>query len=343
MGLLDLLFGTKKKARKRTLKNTTRTTNTPQRKIPQKVELATFEGLAEIRSIGFLGEYRASTSGEWIICWSDSDRQSGISGHRPSGLGRYVLYNKKQEKIIAQGKLERPNNGHVSNNGTFSIEDWHLSDELIGTFYIFSSSELLLIKREFSANIYDSGLSENGKLAVCQTANAAGDDGGVLAGFSIADGRELFCTVPPDGWADDYKFDEQRLRFGLVYKNLGTFYYNEKGELENPEKLESARLNSSSLSTVLMAVEDIVKSDISSKKSLEMATKAIDRVLNTSTGKDDFLKARAFKVSGLAHERLGNEAEALSSFNAALAINPKIGVKRKATAIQKRLGAKDSQ
>ncbi|HBK38291.1 MAG TPA: hypothetical protein DDZ35_16530 [Halomonas sp.] len=42
----------------------------------------------------------------------------------------------------------------------------------------------------------------------------------------------------------------------------------------------------------------------------------------------------------MAHDRLGNHEEALTAFDAALEINPKVGVKRKADAIRKRLSVK---
>lgn len=342
MGLLDLLFG-KKKTRKQTSKSLNQKVQQSAPNNFRKVQISTFDDFVKIPSISFFGEYKTSPSGVWLICWSDSDSQSSTAGHRYSGHGRYVLYNKQDEQIVTQGKLERPNNGHVANNGTFSIEDWHFGDDLSGTFYVMSSSDMVLVKKTYSANIYHSALSENGVLAVCQTANAPGEDGNILTGFSITESRELFRMAPPSGWADTYQFEEQKIHIGFVYKGLGTFFCNAKGELLDPDALENARLKSRSHSIAVGAAEEIVKSETSSNQSLEKAIKATARVLKAGAGKDEYLEARAFKVNGLAHERLGNEVEALSSFNAALAINPKIGVKRKATAIQKRLDANNSK
>ncbi|MFZ8258169.1 hypothetical protein ACO1KT_14685, partial [Staphylococcus aureus] len=46
--------------------------------------------------------------------------------------------------------------------------------------------------KSFNANIYNSGLSANGKLAVCQTANAPNEHGSSLCAFDVAKQKELF-------------------------------------------------------------------------------------------------------------------------------------------------------
>jgi tetratricopeptide (TPR) repeat protein len=73
---------------------------------------------------------------------------------------------------------------------------------------------------------------------------------------------------------------------------------------------------------------------------VQEALKASLKALTVVAEEDDDWKAMALKIIGLAHERLGNVEEALAALNSALEINPKIGVKRKANAIRKRLKMK---
>lgn len=328
MGLLDLIFGSKKKAKE----------NRPCRGGPEQ-EVSFLDDFISISSIDFFGQFKESPSGEWVIGWSDSDPQGSTGGHRESGHGRYVLYNATEKKLVIQGNLERPNSADVANNGSFSIQDWHFGGELAGTFYVFSCAGNELIKKKFSANILNSAISNNGLLAVCQTANApSGSDGNLLAGFSVNDGHEMFSINPPTGWADTYEFDEENSRFGAVLKGIGTFFYNSAGVLLEPQKFDLARVRSDRYAVSLFASEEVLKSDHSSQELVEEALKASSKALKAGAEKNDHWKAMALKVKGLAHERLGNDQEALVAFDSALEINPKIGVKRKANSIRKRLG-----
>jgi tetratricopeptide (TPR) repeat protein len=326
MGFLDLIFGSKKKAKE------------GRRPSHRSGADVSFSGnFIKISSIDFFGQFKKSSSGEWIVGWSDSAPGGRIGGHRDSGHGKYVLYNAAEKRLVLQGRLERPNSGNVANNGSFSIEDWHFGSELSGTFYVFSCSGGELIKKKLSANILNSAISNNGLLAVCQTANASsGGDGNLLVGFNVKDRYQAFSINPPTGWAEAYKFDEENSRFGVVLRGIGSFFYNSDGVLLEPQKFDLARLHSNRYEVSLFACEEIVKSDESSREFVEEALKASSKALTDGAKEDSIWKAMALKVKGLAHERLGNDEEALVAFDAALEINPKIGVKRKANAIRKK-------
>lgn len=331
MGLFDFLFGSKKPQVKSASQSVSRPVSAK--------GISLRDRFAEIHSLKFFGEFSKSPSGEWVICWSDSDEDEHRGGHRNSGKGRYVLYNLPQHAVVLQGRLERPNSGSVADNGNFSIEDWHFGDGLSGTFYVFSAAGKQLTKRKFKANLYNSAISGSGRFAVCQTANSPGeDDGNRLTAFDVKGNAQLFSINPPTGWANSYQFDEAASRIGVVLDGIGTFYYDFQGQFLDAEKFDLARLNCDQYSVVLMAAEEILKSPELNDPLAQAALEAGKRACAIGANNDPSWKAAALKVQGLAHEFLRNDEEALAAFDEALKLNPKIGVKRKADALRKRLG-----
>ena len=333
MGLLDLIFGSKK--------NEIRKSHS--RGNDAEIEVTFSDNVITVPSIGFFGQFKKSPSGEWVVGWSDYDQKGNIGGCRECGHGSYILYNTIKKNLVLQGKLERPNSADVANNGSFSVEDWHFGSALSGTFYVFSCSGNELIRKKFSANILNSAISDNGLMAVCQTANAySGNDGNRLVGFRIKEGDAVFSITPSTGWAGSYEFDEENSRFGVVLKGVGTFFYSSDGVLLEPEKFDLARLRSKRYEISLIAAKEIVKSDQSSPEEVEEALTASSKAIQSGVLENDYWKAIAMKVNGLANERLGRDRDALAAFDSALKINPKIGVKRNANAIRKRLNDKSS-
>lgn len=328
MGLLNFLFGDKK------TKNVAKVPS----QFPQPKLISFREKFAEIPSLDFFGPFRKSHSGEWAICWSDSDAPNHRGGYRESGHGRYILYNVTQDTIALQGNLERPNSGSVADNGNFTIEDWHFGNALSGTFYVMSSAGRELIKKKFEANIYNSTISDTGRFAVCQTANTPkGEDGNRLTAFDVEKAIELFSIHPPTGWAESYKFIEDIPKVGVVINKIGTFYYDILGRFIDSAKFDAARLRCDRYDVVLLAAEEIVKAPELNDQLANAALEAAVRALSLGAEKDQNRKAVALKIQGLAHEFLHNNEAAIAAFDEALQINPKIGLKRKADSLRKKL------
>lgn len=330
MGLLNFLFGSKKNKNAEVAQR-------PSRSVSKRT-ISFKGGFIEIPSVGFFGQFKKSKSSEWIICWNDSDDQQHRGGHRESGHGRYVLFNASQNEIAFQGKLERPNSGSVADNGYFSIEDWHFGSNLSGTFYVFSTTGKQLIKKRLEANILNSGISNSGRFAICQTANSpASEDGNRLIAFDVEKNIQLFFIHPTTGWADNYKFIEDTSHFAVVIDRIGTFRYDMQGNFIDAAKYDTARLHCDQFEVVLLAAEEILKEPELSNQRAQAALEAGIRACSLSADKDQSWKAVALKVQGLAHEFLNNSEDALLAFDEALKLNPKIGVKRKADVLRKKL------
>jgi len=330
MGLLDFLFKSKKKL------------NTEAAQVRQSSTsqtIVSFSGdFMEIKSIGFSGLFNKSKSGEWIIGWRDSVEQHR-QGNRERVHGRYVLYNAIQKRITLQGKLERPNSGSVANNGCFSIEDSHFGGGLSGTFYVFTPAGKELIKKRLNANIHNSGISNEGRFAICETLfNPKNVDSHQLIAFSIEQGNELFSVPTKTELASSYEFIENTAHFVVNIKNIGKFRYDSQGSFIDAEKYDAAQLNCNQYIKVLGAAEKMLNEPSLSQGQAKAALAASIRARSLIKDNDhQSWKAVALKIQGMAHENLGNINEALSAYDDALKINPKIGIKRKADALRKKL------
>lgn len=332
MSILDFLFGKAKKPPQNF------STDRPS-SITYLGNIEENDGFFEIPKLGMFVEYERSPSKEWVICWRDSNEEGTQGGHRDSGKGIYVLYNSIRKKVALKGKLERPNSGHVADNGTFSIEDWGFGSDLSGVFYVMSASGEQLIRRELKANFFNSTISRNGKYAVCQTANSPSEeDGGKMIGFDIEARKQLFSVVPEAGWADGYDLVEETAGFCVKVRDIGTFCYDAAGVFQDGQKFTMAKLTSNRFDLMLITVEALLKEPSPHGVDPSDILSYVTRARTIGADKDQHWKALALKLQGACHELLGNEGDALLAYDEALLVNPKIGVKRKADALRKKIG-----
>ncbi len=124
-----------------------------------------------VNSIKYRGLYHFSKSKNWALSWRDWDPVSS-RGHRGNGLGEYVLVDVSRDVVSAHGKMPRSNNGSIADNGSLSLEDWHFGSTLSGTFRVFDSNGFLVVTKELTSRILYSGITRNGKLVFCTTANS---------------------------------------------------------------------------------------------------------------------------------------------------------------------------
>ena len=292
--------------------------------------------MIRVASMNFFGPYSESLNKKFLVGWSDSDSEQGIGGFRESGEGSYILA--ENGKVIVTGKLQRPNDGKVANNGTFIINDWMFGEGLCGTFYAFDKIGTNLIKYHFEANLYNNGISEDGKYAVCQCANSDTEDGGVLAFFDLEIGRILWKKSPESGWADSYLFDCQNHYLYLVYRDKGKFRYTFEGEFIDKDKWEDARIKYASSFELSLIARDRFKevSDNLSNEEAEEILSLLSKSLNKGLDEYPNEKASVYRTIGEVHEALGKIDDAIKNYELALQINPKVGVKRRLNALKKK-------
>ncbi|EJM31289.1 tetratricopeptide repeat protein [Pseudomonas sp. GM25] len=292
-----------------------------------------------VESLEFSGSYQLSQSKKWAIAWRDSDPSAGRGGHRESGLGAYVLADLGSGTVSCHGSMPRPNNGHVCDTGMFCLEDWHFGSTLSGTFSVYDPSGFVIFAKELTANILTSGISRHGKYAFCATANSPTDHGNKVFLFDLVNRVETYCVSPEAGWPDSYEVDEGTGELMAVFADMGSFQYDIDGRFIDADRLGNAKLNSSRYDLIILAAESLLgEVGLTDERAREVLA-AVQRARSHGADENPAWKPIALKVQGLAHEQLGQYPEAAQVYEEALALNPKIGVKRRLTSASKRIKA----
>lgn len=291
--------------------------------------------IISVPSIGFIGEHAESQNRRFFLGWSDWDNSQEIGGFRESGKGTFVLM--ENDSLLFEGKLERPNDGKVSDNGTFILNDWMFGEALHGTFYAFDRSGVPLINHLFNANLLNSAISNDGKYAVCQCANSETEDGGVLAFFDIEARKLLWKSQPVTGWADTYSFDVEKSCLYLEYKGKGRFRYGFDGEFIDKTRWEAERvkfLSAFELSRMAKKLFKDSREDLSTQKAdeiLHLLSGAIQKGLDEYPNE----KAIVYRTTGEVMEAIGNIDDAIVQYEMALSLNPKVGIKKRLDNLKK--------
>ena len=137
-----------------------------------------------------------SPNGEFTLAWRDAPEVGMVAGYRDSGPGRYLLIG--GNRMLASGHLERPQDGHVADDGTFVLTDWHFGQGLKSTFCVFTSGGSSLLREFFPVNAASSAVAPDGSLAaVALLANSAEPTlSGALVMFDLRSGQRLWLAQP---------------------------------------------------------------------------------------------------------------------------------------------------
>jgi hypothetical protein len=285
--------------------------------------------IVNIPSSNFYGISSKSPNGRFTIAWVDG-------GPDQSRRGRYVVLDRG--KLVAEGKMSRPNDGKVANNGVFILNDWGAIETLSGTLTAFGPDGTSTLSRKLKANLFNNGLSADGRWAVCQTANAPSEDSGRLFVFDLVAGKEVSSWQAESGWANVYEFSTDGTTIYLGYFDGTKFAYTREGEFIDRTLWLTVGLQKGNL----LVVETLLSEcdNRPSHQLTDLLFPAIDRALAAMRKDDVRTQARGLRLRGTCLESIGETGQALLAYEQALSLDPKIGVKRKASQLRKSLDTK---
>ncbi|MCK1504566.1 tetratricopeptide repeat protein [Bradyrhizobium sp. 18] len=283
-----------------------------------------FDKTIDIAARNFIGMCSRSPNNRFTIAWVDG-------GPDQARTGRYLLLDGKA--IVAEGTMPRPNDGKVADNGAFLLNDWGSPEILSGTLSAFAPDGRVLFTRRFAANLYDNALSPDGRYAVCQTANAPGEDGNRLTLFDLEAGREIVAFQPESGWAKSYEFYPEARRLRFLYHDGGAFDYGFDGTFIDRMRWLAFGLQKGDL----LVIEKLIAEGGSKLPPTlaEQLLPATDIALRNLRADDGRSRARVLKSRGICLEAVAEVKHALACYDEALSLDPKVGVKRRADALRK--------
>lgn len=277
-----------------------------------------------VPSRSFFGPSCKSPNGRYTLAWVDG-------GPDQARQGRWLLLD--TGKVVAEGQMPRPNDGKVTNSGIFILNDWGAVETLAGTLAAFAPDGKLIFKRSFQANLYNNSLSDDGRWAACQTANAPHEDGGRLFIFDLEARQQIGAFQPESGWAKDYTFSADGQIITLGYHDGGRFAYRIDGTF-----LDRSLWLASGLQSGDLVIIERILSEAGRKPSgdlIGLLLPAIDRALGSERYKDSRSQARAYRLRGTCFDVAGDLPKAAAAYEEALARDAKAGVKRRLEQIRR--------
>ncbi|MGH8777583.1 tetratricopeptide repeat protein [Paraburkholderia sp.] len=242
-------------------------------------------------------------------------------------------------RIVATvNNLERPFSVDVSDAGVFGVNDAGQASELSSNLVIFDTTGKPMYGRIYKANLFGFSISPCGRYVASQTCNSANEDSSVLEIHDVVQQRVLASCTPVAGWSSAYTFETEDGKLKRVFatiNHLGKFAYSPTGEFLDAKKFMTTRLTKGDPWTRIRAAGELVQTD-GSDKVLERAFGVVAATISAfQLGQDDRWLAGGYRLKGELLEKVQRLDEAMEAYRAALAINPKIGVKKKLADLEK--------
>lgn len=238
--------------------------------------------------------------------------------------------------VAALEHLERPFSVDVSDVGVFAVQDAGLVSELSSKVIAFDKAGKQLYERAYKANMLGFSISPCGGYLASQTCNSGNEDSSIFEIHDIAQQRVLASRSPATEWSFEYAFDTENGELKRVFAKLpklGKFAYSPTGEFLDAKKYLSARLKKGDAHTRIRAAEELAETD-GSEKSLQLAFEVVDAAIKELPQEPGWL-AGAYRTKGEISEKMGLTSSAIDAYRIALGHNPKVGVKKRLTALEK--------
>lgn len=287
-------------------------------------------GLVRIPALDYFGPHSQSSNGSFHLLWRDRSPDGSRGGYREGGHGHWMLLD-RGGAILASGELERPQDGHVADNGNFILSDWMFGQGLYGRLKGFRHDGHKLFEREFSANIGTSALSPNGRMAICSTLNSPGspDDCRHYL-FDLDAGAEIASWPQETGSVERYEFDVAQRQVAFLFGDGDRVAYDFSGVMIDRGGWQRRRMAAGDLGVIRSVLEATSYTPDARSQSDILAGLA-----KASAFGDVRLRARALRLEGELREQLGDSAGAIAAYEKALALDPQVGVSRRLAKLER--------
>ena len=283
-----------------------------------------------------------SPNDAFLLLLRDVTDDGSRGGYRRSGLGRYRLI-EVGRGLRCDGRLERPNDGAVADNGSFIVADWRFGDGPGGDLHVFDANGSEILRRDCHANIMSTFIDPAGAFAAAQLLSNPQDarDDERFIMFDLGTAAETWSKpleVSPDGRRTarpkKVEFDPANDAIWVSTPSLDRVRYGLRDGNVDLGVLRDRRLRSSDGFAILNAVGEELATGVGPARREILVTachRASDRL-----GAYPRYQARAWRLAGETVEDC-DPTQALAYWDRAIEINPKVGIGRRAAALRERL------
>jgi tetratricopeptide (TPR) repeat protein len=273
---------------------------------------------------GFYGSTEYSPNKEYCVTYIDGHyyNEKWKNGEIALLHGSELLFRKK---------LQRPNDCHVSDDGIVICCDWLHSEALMGNFQVFDVAGNRIFAKKTTANLGACAISADSKTAIFETFRSETADSNQLFLIDV-ERKTIFNRFPCPHSFNSAEIDTINHRIKLKDHRGFVFEIDYDGHQTNHAAYESRILRDGSIYDKLSIYES--KTDdarLNDRDYLHLLRQALDdKNASYSFGKD-----RLYRRIGEFYEAAGDIGKTIENWEKALAINPKVGVKRKLEALKR--------
>lgn len=276
----------------------------------------------------FFCDTARSPDGRYVVGASDGF----VDERGRSRKGACALKEQNTGKIIFVVPLTRGNNPHVNSSGQVFVEDWK-DQSRTGAMVSFDITGKRMWTKHFKANLFTSGLSEDGCRIFVSTCNSDYPaHSGKTFFLDAATGEVLWKR---DGWGD-VRFSGNTLGVDLEAMD-GTkifFAFDEHGALPSTYREASDAISAEKERGQYWAVIPKAQAALNADNP-DLAT--AKRLLAELEGKEEEIpeqsRARILRLRGEIAEAEGDSSLAINCWQRALEIDPKVGIRRRYNAL----------
>ncbi len=277
-------------------------------------------------------EISTSPNGTFALLWRDAPDDDSTAGYRTSGLGRYRLI-ENGRGLRCDGRMERPGEGHVADNGTFILADSLFGEGLRSRLDIIDADGNGIIRRECRANVLATWIEANGRYAAAHLASNPDDerDDERFILFDLAGRSEAWSKPLETGRPDELEFDVPGVALWLTNKAFGRVGFGLTDGAVDTTRLCDIALGSGDGFMILGLVEDEFGGGVAPDRR-EALVQACDRAAERLAPYPRHA-ARALRVAGEILEQTDPD-RTLRYWDRAIAVDPKVGIGKRAAALR---------
>jgi hypothetical protein len=264
----------------------------------------------------------------FVLLYRDASDDDTAVGYRPSSPGRYRLI-EDGAGLRCEGRLDRPNDGHVANTGTFILADWLFTDDLHARLHVFAADGTELVRRECRANVAATFIDPDGRYAAVQMASNPSDarDDDRFVVFDLARGSELWSKPLEVGCAAGVEFEVADGAVWITASRFGRVRYGLVNGSVEMAPLRALALETGDGFEILALVEDEIASGVHGDRQ-ETLVGACLRASDRLAANYPSHAARSLRIAGeLLEASDPNRTQAY--WERALALDSKVGIAKR--------------